>query len=360
MYRRQLVTFVEPHYRRNRLGILAGDLIVDATLAYAGILQVQGVGRPEETASAELPSDMLEFLRGGDRSRAALAAVFARVLEARNAAQPLTGPRGEAITFALNAVKLKAPVPRPGKIIHTAGNFREHAREGKEGGWDFQIPPWISFLKCTSSIIGHEDAIIHPRLTGKLDHEIELAIIIGKGGRYIPVERAWDHIAGFTVFNDITARDLQRREMKSGLLNIGKNLDTFAPFGPCMTLRDDIGDVHALKIELRVNGEPRQVSSTSKLAVKVPEIVSHWSVMRLEPGDIITTGTVAGVAAFRKDPHRYFLKAGDVVECEIDNIGLLRNPIVADALTAEEEAWLKRRATLFASDQKDEHREKAT
>ena len=146
--------------------------------------------------------------------------------------------------------------------------------------------------------------------------------------------------------------------MKSGLLNLGKNLDTFATFGPCMTLRDDIGDVHALKIELRVNGDPRQVSSTAKLSVRIPEIVSHWSVMSLEPGDIISTGTVSGVAAFRPDPTAYWLKPGDVVECEIENIGTTRNVVVRDELTADQEEWLRRREHLFAADLQDEYRAK--
>src|SRR5439155_614034 len=189
---------------------------------------------------------------------------------------------------------------RPGKIIHTAGNFREHAKEGTESGWEFPIPKWISFLKSPSAIIGDEGKIVRPRYTKELDYEIELAIIIGKKSKHLTKEGAWKPIAGFTVFNDITARDIQREEMKSGLLNFGKNMDTFAPFGPCMVPKEDIGDVHKLKIECRVNGEPRQVSNTSHLSVTVTEIVQHYSWVTLYPGDIITTGTVSGVAAFRK------------------------------------------------------------
>lgn len=353
--RKQLATFVEPNYHQDRLGVITGDWVVDASLAYASILAQRAGANAYERAAIELPPDMLKFLQGGDHCMAALKEVFHLLL---NVSDPtgLKGARGECMAFPLKSVRLKAPVPRPGKIIHTAGNFREHAREGSEGKWAFQIPPWISFLKCTSSIVGHEDTITHPRLTAKLDHEIEVGIIIGKPGRYIPAEKAWDHIAGFTIFNDITARDIQAREMKSGLLNLGKNLDTFAPFGPVMTLRDDIGDVHNLKIELRVNGDPRQVSSTSHLSVSIPEIVSHWSVMRLEPGDIISTGTVSGVAAFRPDPGPYWLKPGDVVECEIENIGLLRNHVRADELTVEQMAWLAKRESLFATDQVDEYK----
>jgi 2-keto-4-pentenoate hydratase/2-oxohepta-3-ene-1,7-dioic acid hydratase in catechol pathway len=353
MKMRQLVTFIEPYYRRARLGILSAGSVTDANLASAARWQARGALDGYREADARMPPSMMEYLRLGEAGLAELTAVF----EFIGSADSVSGPRGETIRFPQSAVKVLAPVPRPGKIIHTAGNFREHAREGTASGWKFQIPPWISFLKSTSAIIGHEDDIVCPRITLKLDHEIELAIIIGKAGRYIPAEKAWEHIAGFTVFNDVTARDLQHREMRSGLLNLGKNLDSFAPFGPAMTLRDEIGDVHNLKIELRLNGDPRQVSSTSRLAVKVPEIVSHWSVLRLEPGDIITTGTVSGVAAFRKpDPSAYWMKPGDVCEAEIENIGILRNRLVADVLTEDQERWLEARRHLFEREQADETR----
>ncbi|MGH8209943.1 MAG: fumarylacetoacetate hydrolase family protein, partial [Steroidobacteraceae bacterium] len=241
---RKIVTYVEPQYRMNRLGLLTPLGILDLSLAYAAVLGADGETRPQVRAAVELPSTMLEYLRAGDLAVTALNRVVAWFIARENDPGSVRGPGGETLLYPDLGTKLSAPVPRPGKIIHTAGNFREHAKEGSQGGWEFQIPPWISFLKCTSSVVGHEDAIVYPRITQKLDHEIELGIIIGKAGRYVPAERAWEHIAGFTIFNDVTARDLQRREMKSGMLNLGKNLDTFAIFGPCMTLRDDIGDVH--------------------------------------------------------------------------------------------------------------------
>lgn len=342
----KLVTYIEPYFRQQRVGALIQSQVVDLTSAYARFLKETGDGNPYVIAEAVVPASMLALIQGGERTLEAVRQTINFVSEKLKGGN-FEGVRGETIVFAESDVKLMAPVPRPGKIIHTAGNFREHAREGKEGGWDFQIPPWISFLKCTSAIIGHEDNIIYPQITQKLDHEIEIGIIIGKGGRYISEEQAWDHIFGFTIFIDITARDIQHQEMSSGLLNLGKNLDTFAVFGPSITLRDDIGDVHNLAMELRVNGDPRQVSNTNHLAVKFQEIVSHWSVMSLEPGDIISTGTVAGVAAFRPDPDPYWLRPGDVVECEIENIGLMRNYIVEDELTPEQKQWLERRKDLF-------------
>src|SRR5579872_5814193 len=322
----RLVTFEEPHYRRNRLGLWVGnDNVVDANYAYGKMLKDQGEDYPQRFADAFVPPDMIAFLEGGKKSMHAARETL-KFVEDSN--EKLRGPNDEEAVFKFTGVKIRAPIPRPGKIIHTAGNFREHAKEGSSSGWEFPMPHWISFLKSPSSIIGHEDKVIRPKYTKMLDHEIELAIVIGKKSKYLTKENAWDAIAGFTVFNDITARDIQKEEMKSGLLNFGKNMDTFGLFGPCFVPKEDIGDVHKLKIECRVNGEPRQESNTDHLSVSVPEIVEHYSWVTLYPGDIITTGTVSGVAAFRPEPEKFFLKGGDVLESEIENIGILRNYIV--------------------------------
>jgi 2-keto-4-pentenoate hydratase/2-oxohepta-3-ene-1,7-dioic acid hydratase in catechol pathway len=325
----KIVTFEEPHYHNERLGIWTdANHVVDANYAYAKMLYEQGEDYPARFADAYVPPSMIEFLQGGAKSMTAMRELekFAKDI----GIQRLTGPNGEEAVFEFSKVKIKAPIPRPGKIIHTAGNFREHANEGSSSGWEFPMPHWISFLKSPSAIIGHEANVTYPKFTKMLDHEIELAIVIGKKSKRLTKEKAWDAVAGFTVFNDITARDIQREEMKSGLLNFGKNLDTFALFGPCFVPRDDINDVHNLKIECRVNGEPRQVSNTNHLSVSVPEIVEHYSWVTLYPGDIISTGTVSGVAAFRKEPEKFFLKPGDVIESEIEDIGTLRNYIVPE------------------------------
>ena len=323
---------MEPYYRQERIGILetgkSGSYVVDANRAYSLLLAKRGEAYPQSLADRSVPPDMVELLRLGESSMNAVREAEKFLLkDGLKAMEKLDGRR---TVFKAGEAKLKAPVPRPGKIIHTAGNFREHAKEGKTSGWEFPIPQWISFLKSPSAIIGHEDSIVRPRYSKELDHEIELAIIIGKKAKHLTKKGAWDAVAGFTIFNDITARDIQREEMKNGLLNFGKNMDTFAPFGPCFVPRDDIGDVHNLKIECRVNGERRQASNTNHLSVTVPEIVQHYSWVTLYPGDIMTTGTVSGVAAFRKNPEKYYLKPGDVLESEIENIGILRNHIVED------------------------------
>jgi 2-keto-4-pentenoate hydratase/2-oxohepta-3-ene-1,7-dioic acid hydratase in catechol pathway len=326
----RLVTFEEPHYKRERLGLWIGaDTVVDLNSAYGRlIMEDDGLDYPQPFADAFTPPDLLKFLEGGKKSMDAARRALKFVED--TGAGNILGPKGEESVFKFSKVRILAPLPRPGKIIHTAGNFREHAKEGSESGWEFPMPHWISFLKSPSTIIGHEGKVIHPKYTKMLDHEIELAIVIGKKSKHLTKESAWDAIAGFTVFNDITARDIQREEMKSGLLNFGKNLDTFGLFGPCFVPKDDIGDVHKLKIECRINGDPRQVSNTDHLSVTVSEIVEHYSWVTLNPGDIVTTGTVSGVAAFRKEPEKFFLKPGDVLESEIENIGTLRNYIVEE------------------------------
>ncbi len=324
----KLVTYEEPHYHRRRLGFWLDENLVDANFAYGRMLKDQGEDYPQRFADAFVPADLVQLLEGGKKSMDATRDALKFVQD--YGPSKVKGPSDEEAVFKSSGVKILAPIPRPGKIIHTAGNFREHANEGTESGWEFPIPHWISFLKSPDSVVGHEARVVHPKFSKQLDYEIEIAIVIGKKSKHLTKENAWEAIAGFTVFNDITARDLQREEMKSGLLNFGKNLDTFGLFGPCFVPKEDIGDVHNLKIECRVNGEPRQVSNSSHLSVSIPEIVEHYSWVELYPGDIITTGTVSGVAAFRKDPEKFYLKPGDVIESEVENIGLLRNYIVED------------------------------
>jgi len=232
-------------------------------------------------------------------------------------------------SFALADVRLRAPIV-PKKFFHTAGNFREHHEESKRVNWSHPVNPWIVFFQNLDAIIGPEDPIIYPEMmTSELDYELELAVIIGKAGKFFGPQEAEDYIAGYIVFNDITARDIQREEMKAGVFCLSKSIDTFVPIGPWIVTPDEIGDPRNLAMELRVNGEIRQVSHTSRMSVTVPEIISHYSAMGYSPGDIISTGTVAGVAGFSEDAASLYLKPGDVVEAEIQGIGVLRNPVIS-------------------------------
>ncbi|MGA9856529.1 MAG: fumarylacetoacetate hydrolase family protein [Solirubrobacteraceae bacterium] len=228
----------------------------------------------------------------------------------------------------LAEVTLRAPII-PKKFFHTAGNFREHHEESTRVNWSHPVLPWIVFFQNIDAIIGPDEPIVYPEgMTNELDYELELAVIIGKAGKFFSPEQAEEYIAGYIVFNDITARDIQREEMKSGVFCLSKGIDTFCPIGPWIVTPDEIPDPQDLAMELRVNGEVRQTSHTSRMSVTVAEIISHYSAMGYSPGDIVSTGTVAGVAGFSEDPASLYLKPGDVVEAEVKGVGVLRNPVI--------------------------------
>jgi 2-keto-4-pentenoate hydratase/2-oxohepta-3-ene-1,7-dioic acid hydratase in catechol pathway len=232
-------------------------------------------------------------------------------------------------TLPLADVTLRAPIV-PKKFFHTAGNFREHHEESTRVGWSHPVLPWIVFFQNLDAIIGPDEPIIYPEaMTNELDYELELAVIIGKSGKFFGPEEAADYVAGYIVFNDITARDIQREEMKSGVFCLSKSIDTFSPIGPWIVTADEIPDPQNLDMELRVNGQSRQVSNTSRMSVTIPEIISHYSAMGFNAGDIISTGTVSGVAGFSEDAASLYLRPGDVVEAEIQGIGTLRNPVIS-------------------------------
>jgi len=230
--------------------------------------------------------------------------------------------------LALADVRLRAPIV-PKKFFHTAGNFTAHHEELAKVNWSHPVHKGIVFFQNVDAIIGPDDDIVYPEsLTKELDYELELAVIIGKAGKWFTPEEANDYIAGFMVFNDITARDIQRREMKSGVFSFSKGIDTFCPIGPYIVTADEIADPQALAMELRVNGEVRQVGNTSQMVIDLPHLVAHHSPQGYSAGDIITTGTISGVAAVQPNPFDFYLQPGDVVEAEIEHVGVLRNTVV--------------------------------
>jgi len=222
--------------------------------------------------------------------------------------------------------RILAPVASPPKIICLGLNYRDHAAEQNA-----RLPAEpIIFMKPHTAAIGPDESIVKPSFVKKLDYEAELAVIIGKKDKNIAVKDAKDHIFGYTCFNDVSARDIQ---FKDGQWTRGKSFDTFAPMGPCITTTDQIGDPCNLWIRTRVNGELRQNSTTRNMALNVYQIVHELSrVMTLEPGDVVATGTPAGVA-FAMKPKPKFLSPGDVVEVEIENVGTLRNTVAASVAT---------------------------
>jgi 2-keto-4-pentenoate hydratase/2-oxohepta-3-ene-1,7-dioic acid hydratase in catechol pathway len=230
---------------------------------------------------------------------------------------------------ALRDVVLKAPII-PKKFFHTAGNFREHAQEGERANWVQPIKPWIVFFQNVDAIIGPDEPVVYPEhLTEELDYELELAVVLARDGKHFSADEASSYIGGYVIFNDITARDIQRREMQSANFCFSKSIDTFCPLGPWVVTADEIPDPHDLKMELRVNGERRQASYSGNMAVTIPQILAHYSPLGYSAGDVLSTGTVSGVAGFSADPKAWYLKPGDVMEAEIERIGVLRNPVIS-------------------------------
>ena len=216
-------------------------------------------------------------------------------------------------------------IPRPEKIVCAVRNYLDHHNEAVAFGMKREVtefPP--IFLRVWRSQVGHDAAVIRPKVSDNLDWEGELAVVIGQGGRHIPEAKAFEHVAGYSIYNDVSVRDWQRHAQQ---IASGKNFVGTGPFGPWLVTPDEIGDPTRLKLETRVNGKVEQKSDTSMLIFSIPRLINYCStIFDLVPGDVIATGTPAGVGFTRKPP--VFLKPGDVVEVEIENIGVLRNPVV--------------------------------
>ena len=256
-----------------RLGLLKGEVIVDIT---------------------EIVPNMREMIRRGSSALHAASQANAKA------------------AYALHAVEFLPPV-YPGKIVAIGRNYAEHAAEG---GSDAPTAPLL-FNKLPNSLTSHNAPIVLPTISEQVDFEAELAVVIGQRAKRVSEADALDYIFGYTLINDVSARDLQ---FNDGQWMRGKSLDTFAPLGPFITTRDEIANVQALKIEGRLNGQVMQSSN------KVPYLISYISQgITLEPGDVIATGTPDGVGVFRKPP--VFLKAGDVYEVIIEGLGSLSNPV---------------------------------
>ena len=317
----RLITF---HDKRDhqRIGALAADgRIVDLNVAHQLFIREKG----SDSADTLVPNDMRLLFEGGDRSLDAARTALDYV----TAQRPETGVKGDPVFCLRDEIHIKAPII-PKKFFHTAGNFREHHHEAQQAGFSHPVLPWIVFFQNVDAIIGPDEPVIFPpHLTQELDYELELAIVLKQAGKHFTAKEAEQYIGGYVIFNDITARDIQRREMKSGVFSFCKGIDSFCPLGPHIVTADEIADPHNLAMELRVNGEPRQRSHTSKMSVTIPEILVHYSAMGYSAGDVLSTGTVSGVAAFSADPKAWFLKPGDVMECEIEQIGVLRNPVIS-------------------------------
>jgi len=308
-----------------RAGRHAGA-IVDLNRALAVKLAAGDAGAPVAEADSLLPTNAAHFLaRWPDSLGAARTALaFAeRAVERYDAPDLVTA----GIVVARRGVRLCAPVPRPGKIVGVARNYAAHARE--RGEPDAPEEP-VLFLKAPSAVVGPEDDIQIPAAAAQVDFEGELAAVIGRSARRVPEERALDCVAGYCAANDVTARDYQNQR---GQHFLGKSCDTFAPLGPALVTADEIPDPQDLEIATCVSGERVQSARTKEMVFPLARLIAFASaLMTLEPGDVILTGTPAGVGAARTPPR--WLRDGDLVEVEIERVGRLVNYVRAESARA--------------------------
>ncbi|MBS7619633.1 fumarylacetoacetate hydrolase family protein [Candidatus Bathyarchaeota archaeon] len=328
------------------MGAFVDGKVVDLNSAYELYLkEVEGRDYPERVASAIIPPSMIGFLQGGIDSFK-IANKILRFLEEKRDPD-LVGLDGERIFLEKEQIKLCAPVPKPGKVYCMAVNYYDHVTERIKDlekrraeierlkSLNIDVP--IIFQKPPSLVCGPDAPIIKPRNSNKVDYECELAVVIGKKGKYIPKERAYEHIAGYTIFIDVSFRDqgfpedvefdMYKRDIN---WTKGKGMDNAAPMGPCIVTKDEIPNPYdpPLRLVTRVNGQERQNNDTSWMIISIPRIIEYLSNgTTLEPGDVIATGTVAGVAGSWPDG---FLKIGDLVECEIQPIGVLKHKVIGD------------------------------
>lgn len=290
----RLVTFEDGS--GTRFGVLEGDSIRDVV-----------------TNGSDLPIDLLDVVRGGEET-------LERIRQALAAAPILP----------VADVRLLAPIPEPaGDVIAVGRNYREHAQEFTESGFDASekavVPAYpVIFTKARSSVIGPDTPIVTSNdPTNTTDYEGEFGLVIGKETRSVLAADVFDHIFGYTIINDVTARELQSRHIQ---WFVGKSPDTFCPMGPCIVTADELADLSTTELRTTVNGETRQAFSLSDMIFDIPALVVTLSeVMTLRPGDLIATGTGPGVG-IGFDPPR-FLESGDVVEISVDGIGTLSNPV---------------------------------
>jgi 2-keto-4-pentenoate hydratase/2-oxohepta-3-ene-1,7-dioic acid hydratase in catechol pathway len=309
----KLVSFSTSELPTPHLGIVRDDEVLDVDLA----------GRALQLS---VPDQMLALIENYARYKDALQTILGKATNRRFTDVKTFTDVGAAHT--LSEVQLTAPIPQPRKnIMCLAVNYKEHAQEtANVRGHSGETPEYpVFFTKATTTINGpYGEIIIDPAVSSEIDWEVELGVIIGKTGKNIQAENALSYVFGYTVLNDITARDLQTRHKQ---FFKGKSLDGSCPMGPWIITADEIADPHNLALSLRVNGQTKQNSNTSLMIFSINQSIAVLSAgMTLEAGDIIATGTPSGVGFSRTPPE--FLKPGDVVEAEVEGIGTIRNRVI--------------------------------
>lgn len=303
-----------------RIGAQLDGIVIDLLSANREL----AVNHGSNLVETDFLRDMLSLLEGGERALNGVEALVRGVSDLIEDRHEADLRKAEAILPSAQ-VRFRSPILRPRKNIVCLGlNYHDHWAEtaGRRGEPLPAVP--VFFTKSPTAVIGPFDDITYPSATAELDYEVELAVVLGKRGKDISRSDASDYVAGYTILNDVSARDLQRRHQQWFR---SKSLDTFAPLGPGLVTKDEIEDPHDLDVQLTVNDEVRQQSNTRNMIFKIPDILEVLSQdMTLEPGDIIGTGTPAGVALGMSPPK--YLKVGDIVETRIEGLGYIRNKIV--------------------------------
>jgi acylpyruvate hydrolase len=299
---------------------LASFKLRNSGVSTIGVVLENGYLDLHAASNGELPAFMTDFLEQGSGA----------MVRARELAESWRGT-----VHAAKDIELLAPVPRPGKIMHTSCNFSAHLEElatWDEPEWqshnwgDFHFEHPTGFLEAPSSVVPHGASVKVPHFTSQLDYEVEVGVIIGKPAFRVSKEEALDYVAGLTIFNDLSARDIQSREHSNKVILLGKSFNGSCPLGPHLVTLDELGDIDDLGMVLTLNGEERQNSSTANMVYKIADLVAWWSNTTLEPGDVITTGSPPGVIAGMKDTA--YLGPGDRIDCRIEKLGILTTFIV--------------------------------
>jgi 2-keto-4-pentenoate hydratase/2-oxohepta-3-ene-1,7-dioic acid hydratase in catechol pathway len=315
--------------RHTRLGaVVPGGAIADLNSACAWHLGLKGEPRPSRLAAAIVPPDMLEFLRGGDTSATFARAALEHLTSEASKGAATSGRNGERLMFGAGDVRLLAPLPRPASM-RDFYTFEGHVKKGFEKRGEPMPEEWytypVYYKGNHASIIGPGDPVAWPSFTEKFDYELELAVVIGREGRNIPREKAMEHVAGFTIMNDFSARDMQRAEMKVRL-GPAKGKDFATAIGPVLVTPDEIADPYNLRMRARVNGETWSDGNSSSMHHRFDRMIEFASMEEtLHPGDLIGSGTVTGGCGLELDR---WVKPGDTIELEIEGIGTLANTVV--------------------------------
>ncbi len=302
-----------------RLGCLENDQVMDLNLAYEAMLESKDALRPRAKAGLLVPPETIAFLEGGEESLQSAQEVIQWVSTQHKDGLKV---RNKSVVLKMEQVKLLAPILKPSKIICAAHNYHDFL---EELGMKPHPEPRL-FAKFANAVAAYDQPIPRPAMSQALGYEAELAFVIGKPCKHVSEADAYDYIAGYMGFNDVSASDLTKRD---GQNLRGKSFDAFAPMGPFLLTKNELPDPHTLSVELRVNGRVLQKSNTEQLVYNVPQLLSFCSkVFSLEPGDVVATGTPGGLAKDRKPPT--YMNPGDIMETEIEKLGVLKNPITSE------------------------------